>query len=262
MNLAFQVASYRDKGFTSEQAEVITLMRVAAGVLFQCFPESFLLFGGAALLLFHQSVRHSGDLDLLARADERPAAEAIQAALAEGLSSAAKALNFGVLQFEDASTGDLDMKLWIKASGGRRLFRVDMNRFGSVLESEIVEYAVAVDDDHIASVKSASRDFLLLQKAECFLLRRIVKTRDAFDVRLLRDSGAVLDQNLKSGLTDTLMSWEVDSEDIVKRIEQVDARRCTAELQPVLPRSVFETLVREGFKPLRDVLYELYADWL
>ena len=71
MNLASQVASFRDKGFTSEQAEVITLMRVAAGVLFQCFPESFLLFGGAALLLFHQSVRHSGDLDLLARADER-----------------------------------------------------------------------------------------------------------------------------------------------------------------------------------------------
>ena len=94
-------------------------------------------------------------------------------------------------------------------------------------------------------MKSASRDFLLLQKAECFLLRRIVKTRDAFDVRLLKDSGAVLDQNLKSGLTDTLMSWEVGSEDIVKRIEQVDARRCTAELQPVLPQAVFETLAEK-----------------
>ena len=66
MTLASQIAAYRNKGFTTEQAEVIVLMRVAAGVLFQDFPDSFLLFGGAALLLFHQSVRHSGDLDLLA----------------------------------------------------------------------------------------------------------------------------------------------------------------------------------------------------
>lgn len=131
-----------------------------------------------------------------------------------------------------------------------------------MLESEIEEHAVAVDDEHIARVKSASRDFLLLQKAECFLLRRIVKTRDAFDIRLLRDSGAVLDHNLKSGLADTLISWEIEAEDILKRIKQVDVKRCTAELRPVLPPGIFEALARESFKPLRDVLYEHYADWL
>jgi hypothetical protein len=70
MNISSQLASYRDKGFTDEQAEVITLMHLAAGVLFRDFPDSFLLIGGAALLLFHQSVRHSGDLDLLIRADD------------------------------------------------------------------------------------------------------------------------------------------------------------------------------------------------
>ncbi len=262
MNLASQVASYRDKGFTSEQAEIIALMHLNAGVLFQDFPDSFLLIGGAALLLFHQSVRHSGDLDLLARADEHPTTKAIRASLAAGLASAAEAMNFGVLQFEDVSKGGLDRQLWIRTGTGRRLFRIDMNRFGSVLESKIDEYAVPVDDGHIAKVKSASRDSLLLQKAECFLLRRAVKTRDAFDVRLLRDSGAVLDHNLKSCLTDTLMSWEVESEDIVHRIEQVDVKRCSAELQSVLPKAVFETLARDGFKPLRDVMYELYADWL
>ncbi len=111
MNLASQVASYRDKGFTTEQAEIITLMRVAAGVLFQDFPDSFLLFGGAALLLFHQSLRHSGDLDLLARVDERPTAEAMQASLAAGLAPATEALNLGALQFEDVSRSELDMKL-------------------------------------------------------------------------------------------------------------------------------------------------------
>lgn len=88
MNLATEIASYRDKGFASEHAEVIVLMRIAAGVLFQDFPDSFLLFGGAALLLFHQSARHSGDLDLLARADERPTTEAIRDSLALGLAPA------------------------------------------------------------------------------------------------------------------------------------------------------------------------------
>jgi hypothetical protein len=262
MTLASQIAGYRNKGFTTEQAEVIALMRVAAGVLFQDFPDSFLLFGGAALLLFHQSVRHSGDLDLLARVEERPNPDEIQASLAAGLSSAAEALNFAPLRFENVSQGNLGTKLWIAAGDGRRLFRVDLNRFGSVLQSEIEEHAVDIDSEHIASVKSASRDCLLLQKAECFLLRRIVKTRDAFDVRLLKESGGTLDDNLKSSLTDTLMSWEIEAEDIVKRIEQVNVQRCTAELRPVLPADVFETLAKDGFKPLRDALCELYADWL
>jgi hypothetical protein len=35
MNIASQLAPYHDKGFTDEQAEVITLMRLAAGVLFE-----------------------------------------------------------------------------------------------------------------------------------------------------------------------------------------------------------------------------------
>src|ERR1700683_4084396 len=43
MNLAAQIAAYTDKGFAGEQAEVIALMRLASGVLFRDFPESFLL---------------------------------------------------------------------------------------------------------------------------------------------------------------------------------------------------------------------------
>ena len=31
MNLAAQIAAYRERGFNDEQAEVITMMRVAAG---------------------------------------------------------------------------------------------------------------------------------------------------------------------------------------------------------------------------------------
>jgi hypothetical protein len=85
MNLAAQIAGYRDRGFTGEQAEVITMMRLAAGLLFQDFPDSFLLFGGATLLLFHDSVRHSADLDLLPRADKLPSSEDLRASLTAGL---------------------------------------------------------------------------------------------------------------------------------------------------------------------------------
>src|SRR6202050_2466308 len=100
MNLASQIAAYRDRGFSSEQAEVITLMRLSAGVLFQEFPDSFLLFGGATLLLFHDSVRHSADLDLLPRADKLPKSEDLRSSLATGLAVAAGALKLGPLQTE------------------------------------------------------------------------------------------------------------------------------------------------------------------
>ena len=177
MNLAAQIAAYRDKGFTGEQAEVITLMRVAAGVLFRDFPDSFLLFGGATLLLFHNSVRHSADLDLQPRADTLPTSEDLRGSLATGLASAADALNLGPLRVQ--VSGD---KILVKQGDNSLLFQVDIARFGSVIESEVEEHAIEIDEGNVAMVKAASREFLLLQKAECFLLRKIMKTRDAFDI--------------------------------------------------------------------------------
>ena len=262
MSIAERIALYKQRGFTDEQAEVITLMRLAAGVLFQVFPDSFVLFGGATLLLFHESLRHSGDLDLLSRTDERPPSAAIGASLAAGLASAAEALKLAPLQFEDVSPGDLDMKLWVKAGDGRRLFRVDLSRFGSVLASHVEEHEIDIDHDRFATVKAASREFLLLQKAECFLLRKVIKVRDAYDIKLLIDGGSMLDQNLKSHLADTLLSFELETAEIRKRIEQVDKKRCRNELRSLLPGEVFASLAREEFKALRDRLYQLYADWL
>lgn len=64
MTLAERLEALHQKGFSAEQARTITLMREAAMVLFEHWPESFVLFGGANLVLFHQSVRHSADLDL------------------------------------------------------------------------------------------------------------------------------------------------------------------------------------------------------
>lgn len=256
MNLAAQIAAYRDKGFTGDQAEVITMMRLAAGVLFQDFPDSFLLFGGATLLLFHDSVRHSADLDLLPRVDKLPTSEDLRASLAAGLASAADALNLGPLQVE--VSGD---KILVKKQDNSLLFKVDITRFGSVLESEVEEHAVEIDEGNVAKVKAASRDFLLLQKAECFLLRKIMKARDPFDIYRLRQSGVVLNEQLENHLEDTLMGYEIEATDITARIAQVDEKRCS-ELRPLLPSDVFESLEKERFSPLRDALCDLYRRWL
>ena len=67
MNIARQTTKYEEKGFSREKAEINALMENAILAIFRDFPDAFLLFGGATLVLFHESVRHSADLDLLPR---------------------------------------------------------------------------------------------------------------------------------------------------------------------------------------------------
>jgi hypothetical protein len=257
MNLAAEIAVYTDKGFTGEQAEVIAFMRVASGVLFRDFPESFLLFGGATLLLFHDSLRHSADLDLLGRAEEQPTAADLCASLTTGLASAAEALDLGPLLVE--AFGD---HVLVKKRDSSLLFKVDITRLGSVLESEVEEHAVEIDEENIATVKAASRDFLLLQKAECFLLRRIMKVRDVFDIYRLRQMGVVLNEQLENHLHDTLMNHEIEAEAISRRTAQVDEKRCLGELRSLLPRNSIRCTGTEQLRPLHDTLHELYRRWL
>src|SRR5260221_11655804 len=56
-------------------------MEEAAIALFSALPEHFVLFGGATLVLFHNSPRLSKDLDLLARVETLPTAEELEEAL-------------------------------------------------------------------------------------------------------------------------------------------------------------------------------------
>ena len=72
MNIARQLAKYAAKGFTGEQAQINVLMEAAAFAIFRNFPDAFVLFGGATLILYHDSVRHSADLDLLSRGSQLP----------------------------------------------------------------------------------------------------------------------------------------------------------------------------------------------
>lgn len=128
------------------------------------------------------------------------------------------------------------------------------------MESEVEEHTVEIDGE-FATVKAASRDLLLLHKAECFMLRKAMKTRDAFDIYRLRQSGVVLSKNLENHLEDTLMGDVLDATDIDERIAQVDEKRCS-ELRSLLPPDIFEALANEKFEPLRHALQDLYRRWL
>jgi hypothetical protein len=75
MNLAEQLEALKARGFDPETAQTVVLIREAAILLFAAFPDSFLLYGGANLILFHNSVRTSRDLDLLSHGVPLPSAE-------------------------------------------------------------------------------------------------------------------------------------------------------------------------------------------
>lgn len=257
MTVADEIAGYRERGFTQEQAEVIVMMRVAAGLIFRDFPDSFLLYGGATLVLFHQGPRHSADLDLDLLGEDSPPLDTIRETLINGLKSLAEALSQDPLEIE------IGEKLSVKNRNGKDLFTVDIHRFGAVIESEIEKHPVSLDENDIVEIRAASRNLLLFHKSECFLLRKKVKARDAFDIYDLTTlSGIVLSQNLKDHLTDTLMSHEIEAEEILERVQQIDEKRCKAELESYLPRELCEALANEGFKPLREALLDLYKDWL
>ena len=96
-------------------------------------------------------------------------------------------------------------------------------------------------------MKAASRDFLLLQKAECFMLRKIMKARDAFDIYRLRQSGVVLNQNLENHLEDTLMGDEIDATDIAARELPRLTRSVVVSCEHCCPQTVFESLAKGQF---------------
>jgi hypothetical protein len=90
----------------------------------------------------------------------------------------------------------------------------------------------------------------------------MVKTRDAFDMRLLLTEGAVLDKALKGHLNDLVMWRELDAEQINGRIEQITPKLCRAELKSVLPEQLYSSLELEEFKSLRAAVRTLFAQWL
>src|SRR5260370_28412675 len=81
MNIDERLVKYLKRDFSLEQAQILVLMEEAAIALFAALPEHFVLFGGATLVLFHNSPRLSKDLDRLARVETLPTAEELEEAL-------------------------------------------------------------------------------------------------------------------------------------------------------------------------------------
>jgi hypothetical protein len=237
-------------------------MEEAAIVLFESFPDNFLLFGGATLILFHGSPRLSADLDLLSRKEKLPSAAELRAAVEERITQVTQAFGLGNPAFEVATDSKQLVKVLVTGARGQRLFSVDLSRIGgSVIGSEIVQERISNERKTLA-IPTPTRNYLLLQKAETFLTRRTVKARDAFDICHLLTAGAVLDGTLKVHLNDTLMWREVNKDGIGEKIEQINAKLCRAELKPVLPAAVYTRLEAADFRSLREALRRLFAPWL
>jgi hypothetical protein len=77
MTLAERLKNFEDRGSRAQTAAVLVLIEETLHSLFTSFPDTFVLFGGATLVLFYGSQRHSGDIDLLPNCDDTPNAEAI-----------------------------------------------------------------------------------------------------------------------------------------------------------------------------------------
>src|SRR5215469_7794750 len=97
MTLAERLKKFQDRGFRNETAAVLVLVEEALHSLFATFPDTFVLFGGATLVFFYGSQRHSGDIDLLPNRDETPNAEGIIDCISPSLGQVAETLGLAPL---------------------------------------------------------------------------------------------------------------------------------------------------------------------
>src|SRR2546430_663322 len=170
MNLQARIDRYKERGFQQLEAEILVLMEESAAALFGSFPDHFILFGGATLVLFYESPRLSRDLDLLASPSQIPRPEEIQAAVRSGIQPIAEALGLGQLEFRKDIDGPDFVKQWVIANE-KPLFSIDLTRIGgTVLETQVVKKAIASAPEKIVATPSAN--YLLFQKCETFLGRR------------------------------------------------------------------------------------------
>jgi len=128
MNLAEQLEQLVGRGFSEERAETIVLMREAVIIIFSAFPETLVLVGGANLVLFQESVRHSADLDFFPVSGEMPNVEKLSEILLDGLTPLSKLLDLHPLNLKTISSGEGQIKLMLSNNDGKVLFTVDINR--------------------------------------------------------------------------------------------------------------------------------------
>lgn len=182
--------------------------------------------------------------------------EEVQRIIDESIQGLSETFGLGKIWYQSGG----DHKIWVKG-GERLLFSIEFTRMaGAALDSGIVRHSIGEDQEKVIVTLSANH--LLLQKCEAFLGRRVVKARDAFDIHFLLTKGAGLDDNLRAHLADFIHMREFDAEFLHATIDCVNTKLCTVELRTVLPSDQFDGLSQEGFKPLRQALETVFADWL
>jgi Nucleotidyl transferase AbiEii toxin, Type IV TA system len=260
MSWQARIELYLQRGFQKADAEILVLIEEAASGLFSAFPDRFILFGGATLVLFYDSPRLSRDLDLLAKTDEFPGVAEVQKVVESSIQPMAEVFGLGKLDLRQRGDSKDFIKIWVE-SNQRPLFSIDLTRIGgTVLKSELVEQRIA--GDHQKTVLVPSANYLLFQKCETFLDRRYPKARDAFDIDVLETKGAQLDDNLKARLEDFIQMRELDAAVIRSRIARIDPKLCTVELRPILPQELFAELAKDDFNRLRKALETAFSNWI
>src|SRR5215467_8207599 len=145
MNGQERVERYTRRGFQPTAAEILVLLEECAAGLFSAFPDRFILFGGATLVLFYDSPRLSRDLDLLAKSDELPPAADVQKVAESSIQPLAEIFGLGKLDFRQQGSSKDFIKIWVE-SNQKPLFSIDLTRIGgTVLKSEIVQQRIAGD---------------------------------------------------------------------------------------------------------------------
>ena len=144
MKLGERLAQYEARGFAETDAVVNVLLEVALQSLSGAFPDTFVCFGGATLVLFFDSSRVSADLDLLVQGDEIPSSESVIAAASSPLKEAAEILNFGQLQFSTLQNGADHFKISVSV-GAARLFTIDVTRISGTIHSEVARVPLAIE---------------------------------------------------------------------------------------------------------------------
>ena len=156
MNIAERLANYEKRGFGSETAAVNVLLEETLQILLSSFPDTFIFFGGASLVLFYGSPRHSGDLDLLVSAETPPGADELQRSLEQPLRAAGGTLGFSELTIEPARAAGEFLKLAVKA-GEQVLFTIDVTKISTVIRSQLVTFPIPSDSEEQVTVPVPSR---------------------------------------------------------------------------------------------------------
>jgi len=144
-------------------------MREAAIIIFDAFPGTLVLVGGANLVLFQDGVRHSADLDFFPVSGELPDVVKLSEVLLTDLAPLAKLLNLHPLNLKTISSQEGQIKLMLSSNNGTALFTVDITKIGSVLNSGIDELpleATAVNRE--ANIKFVSRGSCLIRPRHFF----------------------------------------------------------------------------------------------